>query len=200
MKCKNVAGVLLFIAGVVAILGIITPEASYLGYSTAMNDISDLGATRPPNSIIKQPAATIFDATLVVSGLFIVIGAYCVSRAFGPGQSSQILALLLALFGVGAIGVALFNGSTDASLVVHTLFALLAFTAGGLSAIVAYMVVRSPFRNISVILGIIALAGLLLNVAFGDADPVLAVIGNGGGRSDGSSIRRCSGSPVLVVT
>jgi hypothetical membrane protein len=57
------------IAGIVAIMGIITAEATYLGYCTAQNDISDLGATRPPNSIIKQPAATIFGATLLAAGL-----------------------------------------------------------------------------------------------------------------------------------
>jgi hypothetical membrane protein len=56
MKYKDVAGALLVIAGIVAIMGIITAEATYPGYSTAKNDISDLGATRPPNSIIKQPA------------------------------------------------------------------------------------------------------------------------------------------------
>ena len=110
-------------------MGIITAEATYLGYSTAQNDISDLGATRPPNSIIKQPAATIFGATLVVSGLLIIGGVFCTFRAFGHSRSSELLALFLGLFGVGAIGAALFNGSNDANLVAHTLFGLLTFSA-----------------------------------------------------------------------
>ncbi|MGZ4911320.1 MAG: hypothetical protein ACXV5N_13655 [Halobacteriota archaeon] len=53
MNYEDVAVALLLIAGIVAIMGIITAEATYPGYSTAKNDISDLGATRPPNSIIK---------------------------------------------------------------------------------------------------------------------------------------------------
>jgi hypothetical membrane protein len=73
MNYKDVAGALLLIAGIVAIMGIITAEATYPGYSTAKNHISDLGATRPPNSIIKQPAATIFSATLVVVGLLMKV-------------------------------------------------------------------------------------------------------------------------------
>jgi hypothetical membrane protein len=121
---------------------IITAEATYPGYSTAQNDISDLGATTPPNSIIKQSAATIF--------------------------------------GVGAIGVALFNGSNDASLVAHTLFALLTFSAGAIAAIVAYFVERSPFRYISVVLGFVALAGLALVILYGDVNPIFSAIGNGG--------------------
>ena len=180
MKYKDVAGALLFVAGIVAIMGIITAEATYPGYSTAQNDISDLGATRPPNSTIKQPAATIFAATLVVAGLLLIGGALCTYRAFGNSRSSGLLALFLALFGVGAIGVALFNGSNDASLVVHTLFALLTFSAGAIAAIAASVVVRSPFRYISIVLGVIALAGLVLVIVFGDVNPVFSAIGNGG--------------------
>jgi hypothetical membrane protein len=180
MKCKNVAGALLFIAGIVAIMGIITAEATYPGYSTAQNDISDLGATTPPNSIIKQPAATIFGATLVISGLLLIGGAFCTFRAFGHSRSSGLLALFLGLFGVGAIGVALFNGSNDASLVAHTLFALLTFSAGAIAPIVAYFVERSPFRYISVVLGFVALAGLALVILYGDANPIFSAIGNGG--------------------
>jgi hypothetical membrane protein len=153
MKYKDVAGALLVIAGIVAIMGIITAEATYPGYSTAKNDISDLGATRPPNSIIKQPAAGIFGATLVISGLLLIGGAFCTFRAFGHSRSSGLLALFLGLFGVGAIGAALFNGSNDASLVAHTLFALLAFLAGAVAAIVAYFVERSPFRYIQLYWG-----------------------------------------------
>jgi hypothetical membrane protein len=180
MKYKDVAGALLFIAGIVAIMGIITAEATYPGYSTVQNDISDLGATRPPNSIIKQPAATIFGATLVVAGLLLIGGAFCTYRTFGNSRSSVLLALFLALFGVGAIGAALFNGSNDASLVAHTLFALLTFSAGAIAAIVASVVVRSPFRYMSVVLGVVALAGLALVIIFGDANPVFTAIGNGG--------------------
>ena len=172
MKCKNVAGTLLFIAGIVAIIGIITSEATYPSYSTAKNDISDLGATRPPSSIIKQPAATIFGATLVVTGLLLIGGAFCTYRAFGNSRSSGLLALFLGLFGVGAIGAALFNGST--------LFALLTFSAGAVAAIVAYFVERSPFRYISAVLGLIALAGLALVILYRDANPLFSAIGNGG--------------------
>lgn len=60
----------------------------------------------------------------MVAGLLIIGGAFCTYRAFGHSRSSKLLALLLGLFGVGAIGAALFNGSNDASLVAHTLFAL----------------------------------------------------------------------------
>jgi len=180
MNCKDVSGALLFIAGIVANVGIITAEATYPGYSTAKNDISDLGATRPPNSIITQPAATIFGATLVIAGSLLIGGAVCIYRAFGQYRFSGLLALFLGLFGVGAIGVALFNGSTEASLVIHTLFALLTFFAGAVAAVVAFAVVRSPFRYISAVLGLITLAGLTLVILYGDANPVFSAIGNGG--------------------
>ena len=95
MKYKDVAGALLVIAGIVAIMGIITAEATYPSYSTAKNDISDLGAARPPNSIIKQPAAGIFGATLVISGLLLIGGAFCTFRAFGYSRSSGLLGFFL---------------------------------------------------------------------------------------------------------
>src|SRR4249920_3465733 len=70
------AGALLLIASVVILLGIITAEASYTAtYTTFENEISDLGATRPPNSIIYQPSATIFNVTMIVSGLLILCSA-----------------------------------------------------------------------------------------------------------------------------
>ncbi|MGZ4907360.1 MAG: DUF998 domain-containing protein [Halobacteriota archaeon] len=180
MRHQNIAGALLFITGVVAIMGIITAEATYPGYSTSQNDISDLGATRPPDSIIKQPAATIFAATLAVTGVLLIAGAYFIYRGLQTGRAVTALSVLLVLFGIGALGVAAFNGSTEGSLAIHTLFSLLAFSMGGLAAIVSYGVLRPPFRELSVVLGVIALAGLVLNTFFGDADPVFALVGSGG--------------------
>jgi uncharacterized membrane protein HdeD (DUF308 family) len=116
----------------------------------------------------------------VVAGLLLIGGAFCTYRAFGHSRSSGLLALFLALFGVGAIGVALFNGSNDASLVAHTLFALLTFSTGAAAAIMAFFVERSPFRYFSVALGLVALAGLELVILYGDANPLFSTIGNGG--------------------
>ncbi|MGB3850400.1 MAG: hypothetical protein WA958_10575 [Tunicatimonas sp.] len=46
---SSLAGALLFTAGSLILMGIITGEIFYPpGYSTALNDISDLGGTRPP--------------------------------------------------------------------------------------------------------------------------------------------------------
>lgn len=171
---------MLFVAGVVVIMGIITAEATYPGYSTSQNDISDLGATRPPNSVIKQPAATIFAATLAVGGVLLIARAYFIHRGLGTGRAATALSILLALFGVSALGVAAFNGSTEGSLAIHTLFSLLAFTLGGLAAIVSYGVLRAPFRELSVVLGVIALAGLAINIVYGDANPIFGLIGLGG--------------------
>ena len=44
----------------------------------------------------------------------------------------------------------------------------------------AYFVERSPFRYISVVLGLVALAGLVLVILYGDANPIFSAIGNGG--------------------
>ncbi|MDD1721547.1 MAG: DUF998 domain-containing protein [Euryarchaeota archaeon] len=199
MRHQNIAGAILFIAGVAVIMGITTAEATYPGYSTSQNDISDLGATRPANSIIKQPATTIFAATLVVAGVVLIGSPYLVYRGSGSGRVVNILSTLLALFGISAFGVAAFNGSTEGSLIIHTLFALLAFVTGGLAAIVSHSVLRPPFRKLLVVLGIIVLAGLAPNVIFGERTPSLrlSVLVK---RSAWLSTRPCSGSLALAVT
>lgn len=172
MRYQNVAGALLFVVGVLAFLGIITAETLYPGYSTSLNQISDLGATQPPNSIIKQPSATIFNTTMIVSGLLIIAAAYCIHRAF----RSRAVTISLALFGIGALGVGIFPGNYGD---LHAIFALLTFVAGGLSAIVAYKVETSPFRYFSMVLGAISLLDLLLYFILGDSSPFVA-LGLGG--------------------
>ena len=175
MNYKNVAGSLLFIAGVVSIMGIITAETTYPEYNTHTNFISDLGATRLPNSVIKQPAATIFAMTLIMSGILTLASAYFVYRGFGQGHNVVTLSLLLALSGIGILGTAAFNEQSPAF---HTLFASLSFTTISLAAIVSYGVLRAPFRYFAAILGIIALA--FFGLLFWEADPIASLIGPGG--------------------
>jgi hypothetical membrane protein len=167
MQYQNIAGALLFIVGVLAFLGIITAEALYPGYSTSQNQISDLGATQPPNSIIMQPSATIFDTTMIISGLLIIAAAYCIHLAF----RSRAVTVSLALFGIGVLGVGIFPGNYGD---LHAIFALLTFVAGGLSAIVAYKVETSPFRYFSAVLGAISLLNLFLYFVLGESSPFVA--------------------------
>ncbi len=169
---RNIAGALLFIAGVVIFLGIITAETLYPGYNTAQNMISDLGATEPPNSIIVQPSATIFNFSMMLCGLCIILAAYCIHRTFYVNT----VTITMALFGIGALGVGIFPGNYGA---VHGISALITFIFGSLAAIMSYKVTTSPFRYFSVILGSIALLNLLLYYIMGQASP-FALFGIGG--------------------
>jgi len=172
MWYENIAGALLFSAGVLAFLGIITAETLYPGYSTSQNMISDLGATEPPNSIIMQPSSSIFSAAMAVCGLLIIAASYCVHRTF----RKQAVTFSLGLFGVGVLGVGIFNGSYGT---IHGIFALLAFVMGGTAAIASSRVERTPLSYFSGILGGIALLDLILYYIMGEASP-FAVFGLGG--------------------
>ncbi|RXE55667.1 hypothetical protein ABH15_05340 [Methanoculleus taiwanensis] len=183
LRCRMLAGALLFGVGVLALMGIITAESLYPGYSTSLNAISDLGATMPPGSIIVEPSATIFNITMMVSGLLTLAAAYCIHRAFGQ----LVVTVPLVLFGLGVLGVGIFPGNYGT---VHALFALLAFSAGGVAAVAAYRVETPPLRYFSVALGAISLTDLALYFILGDASP-FAILGIGG-------LERWIAYPILV--
>jgi hypothetical membrane protein len=169
---STVAGALFFLAGVIAFMGIITGEALYPDYNTADNQISDLGGSEPPNSIILQPSAAIFNTTMMIVGLSFIVGAYCLHRA----SVRRSVTLPVLLLGVGALGVGIFPGNTGG---IHALFAMLTFVSGGVAAILSYRVLSAPMKYISVVLGAIGLSALLLYVFMGDSSP-FAPLGIGG--------------------
>ena len=170
---RRTAGLLLASAGAAVFMAIITAEALYPApFNTADNTISDLGATIPPNSVILQPSATIFDVSMIVAGLMIVAGAFFVHRAF----ARTAVTIPLALFGVGAIGVGVFPGN---HLAPHQLFAMTAFISGGVAAVVAAKVLVAPLRQMSVLIGVISLVSFLLAMFMLEWAPV-AALGEGG--------------------
>ena len=147
----QIAGSLLFLAGVIAIMGIITAEIFYpSGYSTSNSEISDLGATRPPNSIIVQPSAVIFNSTMIITGIMTLIGAYCVFLIY----RKLIFNIPFGIFGLGVLGVGIFPGNVE---LLHPLSALITFIFGGIAAITSSKVLDSPFRYVSICLGVVAL-------------------------------------------
>lgn len=161
---RQAGGAALLVAGATILMGIITAEALRPpGYSTARNDISDLG-------VAVQPSAIVFDVVMVVSSLLILVGAYGVYRAY----QRRAVSISLALLGVGVLGVALFPGYPGN--IVHPWVALLAFIAGGVASILAYRVTAGPFRVISMVLGTMALLSLVLT----EAGVLTTVLGRGG--------------------
>ena len=169
----RMGGGLLLVAGVTILMGIITAEALYPGtFSTGANEISDLGGTRPPNSVVVQPSATIFNLSMTLIGVLVMAASWFVHRAFGR----RSVTISIAVLGVGALGVGLFPGNTGTP---HAIFAMVTFISGGIAALSAARVAGAPFRYLSALLGAGALVTLCTYLALGDASPI-AVLGIGG--------------------
>jgi hypothetical membrane protein len=164
------AGLLFFLAGSIILMGIITSETFYpekYTYTTSDSMISDLGATEPPNSIITQPSATIFNFSMMIVGILILFGTYFLFGAL----NDKIAAILIGLLGLGALGVGIFPGNVNPQ---HPLFALTTFISGGLSAIYSYRLINSPFKYLSVLFGITGLFFLFTATIF------IPIMGGGG--------------------
>jgi hypothetical membrane protein len=153
-------------------MGIITAEALYpAAYRTDQNTISDLGGTEPPDSIVLQPSAAIFDATMVVTGLMIIVAAVLVRQ----GAGRRAAAIPTGLLGAGILGVGIFPGNTSP----HPYVALLAFAAGGAAGIASARVAPAPLRYVFAGFGVTALASLAAGLFLLDWAPV-AALGEGG--------------------
>ena len=84
-------------------MGIIAAEIFYpAGYSTANSEISDLGATSPPDSIIYQPSASIFNTTMIIGGLLVLGASFFLFREY----KRWTLVLFPMLLGIGVLGSA----------------------------------------------------------------------------------------------
>ena len=182
---NDLAGALLFAVGAIALMGIITAEVLYPGYSTADNMISDLGATEPPDSVIEQPSSNIFSGSMIVCGSLILIALAMLEEGF----RRRSFRVPLGLFGVGVLGVGVFNGSWGD---IHALFALTTFVAGGVAAVMSFRVLEPPMGYMSVLLGAIGLSTLAIYFATGE-DGILGALGPGG-------IERWVAYPILLWT
>ena len=151
MNKLKLSGLLLFLAGSFALMGIITAEVFYpSGYTTFNSEISDLGATKPPNSLIYQPSSSIFNITMFLSGLMALTATLFQHRYF----KKLLFTIPLGLFSVGLVGIGIFSGEKTPY---HGIFSLLTFISGGVSAIMAFKIVSAPFKFIGIVFGAISL-------------------------------------------
>src|SRR5687767_14540890 len=152
----KISGLLFFLAGFVVFMGITTAEIFYPNYSVSKDFISNLGSTRPPTVVIKQPSAMIFDTAMIVAGLLILVGVF-LSRKIGD----KMLSAAMSFTGAGAMAIGLFPAYYGMT---HDLIAGFAFLAGGVSALLSSKVTTSPFKDVSIALGTIALGFLFAGI------------------------------------
>ena len=151
MKKTHISGILYFFAGAIVLMGIITAEAFYpSGYSTFKNEISDLGATRQPNSVSFEPSSTIFNTIMLLAGIMVLVASFYQHKYF----KKLLFSIPVMLFGLGLVGVGIFPGNVRPY---HGMAAMLTFLSGGFCAITSFKIVTSPFKFVSISFGSIAL-------------------------------------------
>ena len=145
---EKIAGSLLFIGGIQCVLGIILAEALYPGYSTSIQTISSLGV---------GSSAIIFNSSVFLIGVLGLASTYFVNRAF----DFTLFTLLLSITCIGAMGVGLFIEATSTN-TMHTIFSVITYVFGAISAIISYKLLKSPMSIFSVILGVFSLSAMIL--------------------------------------
>ena len=172
-RLSAVAGILYSSAGFFLLMGIITAETKYpiFRHYTTRQEISDLGGTRPPQGLVTQPSAMIFDTIMLIVGALLLVGAFALWRLY----RDRVLAVVSTLFGAGAFLVGVFPGNTTP----HPFVALIAFVFAPLTAIVVFRVTSGPFRFISLSMGLLSLVALIAG-EMGDNSFFVKSIGIGG--------------------
>lgn len=108
MNKLKISGLLYFLAGTIVLMGIITAEAFYpSGYSTFKNEISDLGATRQPNSVSFEPSSTIFNIIMLLAGIMVLTASFYQHKYF----KKLLFSIPVMLFGFGLVGIGIFPGN-----------------------------------------------------------------------------------------
>jgi hypothetical membrane protein len=172
MNNLKISGLLFYLSGAIVLMGIITAEAMYpSGYTTFKNEISDLGATRQPNSVSFEPSSSIFNTIMWLSGLMILTATFYQHKYF----KKLLFTIPAILFGLGLFGVGIFPGNVRPY---HGMSAMLAFLAGGVSAVTSFKIVNFPYKYIGIVLGIISLTTWFMAVF--SASTLMPYIGIGG--------------------
>ncbi|MCS7096757.1 MAG: DUF998 domain-containing protein [Candidatus Bathyarchaeota archaeon] len=144
---EAIAGAIMFVGASQFVLCMIVAESLYPSYSISDNYISDLGV---------GPSSLIFNSSVFLLGLAAVISVYFLRSLISDYKAFQFS---LMLCGVGAMGVGVFPENFG---FIHTIFSLFAFLFGALSAIASFKIQKPPLSHISIILGVLSIAALLL--------------------------------------
>ncbi len=162
----TIAGLLFFTLAAQFMTVIMLAAAMVPGYDFRAAAISDLG--------VVPETALLFNVSLVLVGVFNLLGGYFFYRTHGR----RWLLAVFALAGVGAIGAGLFPLDTGG---LHGIAALLAFVFFNVQAVGSATRLTGIIRILSVLAGGLGLIFVVL-MALGDAGNATAfgAIGHGG--------------------
>jgi len=129
---QKIAGIILFVGNFGFILALqISEFIDGASYNVANNFISDLGtyckAFPAVTTCVELPSHNLFDISVFLIGLALLLGSYFLYRAF----KNRVFGGLLILSGIGAMGVGIFPENYP---VEHEFFSLAVFLFGGLAA------------------------------------------------------------------
>jgi hypothetical membrane protein len=150
------AGTILFVGVAQFAFFFALAEIYYPGYDVSTQTISDLGATCK-GSVCKfvQPSSDIFNASIVVLGILLLLTAYFLWK----GSESKSLSLFEGLAGVGCMGVGTFNESYGGA---HVFFSAFTFFSIGIQALLVFKVAKAPFSYLSAVAGVVTLVAIVL--------------------------------------
>nr|WP_225316375.1 MULTISPECIES: DUF998 domain-containing protein [Haloferax] len=163
---RTLAGVLFFTLAAQFMTVIMLAAAMVPGYNFNTAAISDLG--------VFPETALLFNVSLVVVGVFNLLGGYAFYRTHG----TRWLLALFGIAGLGAIVAGLFPlGTSD----LHSLGALLAFLFFNLQALGTATRLDGAMKAVSILAGVVGLVFVALMIV-GDSGNAAAfgVIGHGG--------------------
>ncbi|KXH76871.1 MAG: hypothetical protein AM326_06390 [Candidatus Thorarchaeota archaeon SMTZ-45] len=142
----TLGGTLLYIGSIQWFLGLLLAEAWYPGYSSRIDYVSDLGV---------GPTALIYNVSVFLLGLCMFLSAYFMMQSIG----GRVQSILLAISGIGAMGVGVFPYPLQPW---HSIFTLIAILFGAFAAISSYQKQKPPISYISVVLGLFSLIAAII--------------------------------------
>ena len=149
---KKTAGLLLFVGSAQFVLSAIIAEALDTEYKFS----------QPMNWLGGGSAAALFNSSLFLLGLFTIVSAYLIQRAFKsvqPRFNNLLFWFLMTMMGVGAAGISIFNETFGTA---HVIAVRTFWVFAVPSVIMSYKFQKKPFAYVSVILGVLILAAIII--------------------------------------
>jgi len=174
-RAVHQGAILLLVGAFEFILGMAVTQIGYgSSYSLTQNYISDLGAVKCgefggsgslPGHYACSPWHLVFNISIILLGIILIFAAILIRSAFPPRRSRTLGLFILALSGIGAMGVGF--SPEDVNITIHAASAFLAFLGSGVALIIlGFAMFRDTrwdgFRMYTVVSGLVGLIALAL--------------------------------------